>query len=124
MLELLAMVFAKEADRAEVRVLIRGEIAESDVTFEVAVEFAGASDADTVAKDEDFEHHDGMEGRPATAVRLLIWIERVEAAFVIEMIDDVGDVGFEAVVFDPIRDVLREEVLLILIVSNKVRRHG
>src|SRR5699024_219803 len=39
--ELLAMVLAEEADRAEVRVLIRGEVAKSDVTFEETVEFAG-----------------------------------------------------------------------------------
>jgi len=121
--ELLAVVLAKEADRAEVRMLIRRKVAKGDVAFEESVEFAGTTDTDTVAVDEDLEHHDGMEGRPATAVRPIFWIERIEAALVVEMINDIGDVGFEAILFDPIRDVLRQEVLLILIVSNKVRCH-
>jgi hypothetical protein len=32
------------------------------------------------------------------------------------MIDNVGDVAFEAILFDPLRDVLRQEVLLLLVV--------
>src|SRR5699024_4009309 len=107
MLELLAVVLAEEADRAEVRVLIRGKVAKSDVAFEEPVEFAGTADTDAVAEDEDFQHHDGMEGRPATAVRPLVWVERIEPALVVKMIDEVGDVAFEAILFDPGRDVLR-----------------
>jgi len=123
-LELLAVVFAEETDGAEVRMLIRSEIAEGHVTFEESVEFPGAPDADRVAEDENFEHHDGMEGRPATAVRPIFWIERFKSALVVEMIDNVGDVAFEAILFDPLRDVLRQEVLLILVVSDEVGRHG
>jgi hypothetical protein len=115
-LELLAVVFAEETDGAEVRMLIRSEIAEGHVTFEESVEFPGAPDADRVAEDENFEHHDGMEGRPATAVRPIFWIERFKSALVVEMIDNVGDVAFEAILFDPLRDVLRQEVLLLLVV--------
>ncbi|UOO96782.1 hypothetical protein MUK72_14640 (plasmid) [Halococcus dombrowskii] len=122
-LELLAVVLAEETDRAEVRMLIRSKVAKSDVTFEETVEFAGTTDPDTVAEDENLEHHDGMEGRPATAVRPIFWIEGIEPALVVEMIDNVGNVAFEAIVFDPLRDVLRQEVLLILVVSDKVRRH-
>src|SRR5699024_10899577 len=122
--ELLAMVLAEEADRAEVRVLIRGEVAKSDVTFEETVEFAGTTDPDTVPEDEDLEHHDGMEGRPATAVRPICRIEGIKPALVVEMIDNVGNVAFEAILFDPLRDVLRQEVLLILVVSDEVGRHG
>ncbi|EMA52247.1 hypothetical protein C450_11776 [Halococcus salifodinae DSM 8989] len=51
-LELSAVVLAEEADRAEVRVLIRGKVAKSDVPFEEPVEFAGAADTDTVAEDD------------------------------------------------------------------------
>src|SRR5699024_11104007 len=116
-LELLAVVLAKETDRTEVRVLIRGKVAKSDVTFEETVEFSGTADTDTVAEDEDFQHHHGMEGRPATAVRPIFWVERIEPVLVVEMIDNVGDVAFETVLFDPLRDVLRQEVLLILVVS-------
>jgi hypothetical protein len=65
-----------------------------------------------------------MEGRPATAVRPIFWIERFKSALVVEMIDNVGDVAFEAILFDPLRDVLRQEVLLILVVSDEVGRHG
>jgi hypothetical protein len=65
-----------------------------------------------------------MEGRPPADVLLIIRIEGVKAALVIEMIDEVGDVGFEAVPFDPVRNILRQKVLLILVVSGKVGRHG
>nr|WP_263627935.1 hypothetical protein [Saliphagus infecundisoli] len=122
-LELLAVVLAEEADRAEVRVLIRGEVAKGDVTFEEAVEFPGAPDADAVAEDEDFEHHHGMGGRPRAAVLPIIRIEWVEPALVVEMIDNVRNVAFEAILFDPLRDVLWQKVLLILIVSDEVERH-
>ncbi|MEF8902924.1 MAG: hypothetical protein V5A29_03165 [Haloarculaceae archaeon] len=86
MLELLAVVLAKEADRAEVRLLICGKIAKSDVTFKQAVEFPRAADTDTVPEDEDFQHHHGMEGRPPAAVLPIVWIEGIEAALVIKMI--------------------------------------
>jgi hypothetical protein len=122
--ELIAVVLTKEADRAEVRVLICGKIAKSDVTFKETVKFAGAPDADTVAKDEDFEHHYGMEGRPSAAVLPIVWIEGFESTLVVEMIDNVGNVAFEAIFFDPLRDVLRQEVLLILVVVNEVGCHG
>jgi hypothetical protein len=121
--ELLTVVLAEEADRAEVGLLIRGKVAKRDVTFEETVEFAGAADADTVAEDEDFQHHHGMEGRPPAAVLPFLWIERIEPTLVVEMIDDVGDVPFEAILFDPLREVLRQEVLLILVVLDKVRCH-
>src|SRR5699024_9256412 len=65
-----------------------------------------------------------MEGRPATAVRPIFRIEGIEPTLVVEMIDNVGNVAFEAILFDPLRDVLRQEVLLILVVSNEVGRHG
>ncbi|GAB7092843.1 hypothetical protein JCM18237_31140 [Halorubrum luteum] len=123
-LELLAVVLAEEADRAEVRVLIRGKVAKGDVTFKQAVEFPGAADADAVAENEDFEHHHGMEGRPPAAVLPIVRIEWVKPALVVEMIDNVGNVAFETILFDPLRDVLWQEVLLILIVSDKIERHG
>nr|WP_232833786.1 hypothetical protein [Saliphagus sp. LR7] len=123
-LELLAVVLAEEGDRAEVRMLIRGEVAKGDVTFKEAVEFPGAPDADAVAEDEDFEHHHGMEGRPPAAVLPIVRIEWVEPTLVVEMIDNVGNVAFEAILLDPLRDVLWQEVLLILIVSDKIERHG
>jgi len=109
-LELLAVVLAKEADRAEVRVLIRGKVAKSDVAFEETVEFPRAADTDTVADDEDFQHHHGIEG--------------FESALVVEMIDNVGNVAFEAILFDPVRDVLRQEVLLVLVILYEVGCHG
>jgi len=62
-LELPAVVFSEEIDRAEVRALIRGEIAKGDVPFEKPVEFLGAPDTDAVALDKDLEHHHGTEGR-------------------------------------------------------------
>jgi hypothetical protein len=123
-LELLAMILAKKADRPEVRVLIRGKVAKSDVTFEETVEFSGAPNADTVAEDENFEHHNGMEGRPPTAVLPIFWIEGFDPVLVVEMIDNVGNVAFETVLFDPLRDVLRQQVLLILVVSDEVECHG
>nr|WP_232833844.1 hypothetical protein [Saliphagus sp. LR7] len=106
MLELLAVVLPKEADRTEVGLLIRSEVAKGDIAFEEAVEFPGATDADAVAEDENFEHHHGMEGRPPAAVLPIVRIEWVEPALVVEMIDNVGNVAFEAILFDPLRDVL------------------
>jgi len=122
-LKLLSVVLAKEADRAEVRLLICGKVAKSDVTFKQAVEFPRAADTDTVAEDEDFQHHHGMEGRPPAAVLPIVRIEGFESALVVEMIDNVRNVAFEAILFDPLRDVLRQEVLLILIVLDEIRSH-
>ncbi|MGN8213120.1 hypothetical protein [Halococcus salifodinae] len=65
-----------------------------------------------------------MEGRPPTAVLPIVWIEWFEPILVVEMIDNVGDVAFEAIFFDPLCDVLRQEVLLLLIVSDEVGGHG
>jgi hypothetical protein len=124
MLELLAVVLAEETDRAEVGLLIRGKIAKRDVTFEKPIEFAGAADTDTVAEDENFQHHHGMEGRPPAAVLPVLRIEGIKPALVVEMIDDIRDVAFGAVLFDPLRDVLRQEMLLILVVLDEVERHG
>jgi hypothetical protein len=42
----------------------------------------------------------------------------------VEVVDGVGNESFEAVLFDPLGDVLRKQVLLVLAVSDKVRYHG
>ncbi|PGF14485.1 hypothetical protein CP556_20425 [Natrinema sp. CBA1119] len=65
-----------------------------------------------------------MKGRSPTAVLPIFRIEGVEPALVVEIIDDAGNVAFEAIFFNPLRDVLRQEVLLILVVSDDVGRHG
>ncbi len=39
------------------------------------------------------------------------------------MINNIRNVAFEAIFFDPLCDVLRQEVLLILVVSDKIKRH-
>ena len=36
---------------------------------------------------------------------------------------DVGDAGFEAVLFDPVRDVLRQKVLLLLDITGGSLRY-
>jgi len=122
-LEIFAVVLAKEADCAEVRLLIRGKVAKSDITFEETVEFPRTTDTNTVAEDEDFQHHHGMEGRPPAAVLPIVRIEGFKSAFVVEMIDNVRNVAFEAILFNPLCDVLRQEVLLVLIVLDKIRSH-
>jgi len=121
--ELLAVVLAEETDRAEVGLLICSKIAKRDVTFEETVEFPGAADADTVAEDEDFEHHYGMEGRPPAAVLSWVRIEWIKPTLVVKIINNIRNVAFEAIFFDPLCDVLRQEVLLILVVSDKIKRH-
>jgi len=121
--EVLTMVFAEVANRAEVWLLIGSKVAESDVSFEQTVEFAGTTNADSVAEDEDFQHQDGVEGRPRAAVLPRFWIEWVETAFGVEVIDGVRDESFEAVFFDPIGEILWEKVLLVLIIFNKIMAH-
>jgi hypothetical protein len=64
-----------------------------------------------------------MVGRPPAAVLPWFWIERVEPTLGVEVIDRVRDVSFETVLLDPVSDRLRKEVLLILIVPQKIIRH-
>jgi hypothetical protein len=59
----------------------------------------------------------------STAVLPIVRIERIEPTLVVKMIDNVGNVAFETLLFDPLRDVLRQEMLLLLVVLNEVRRH-
>jgi hypothetical protein len=47
----------------------------------------------------------------------------VEAVVVVEIVECIGDEVFEAVLFDPFSDRFREEMLLILIVVDKVIGH-
>jgi hypothetical protein len=124
MFELLAMVFAKVADRPEVWVLIGGKVPEGDITFEQPIEFAGASDADRIAEDEDFQHQDRVEGRPAAAVLPGFWVEGFQLPFGVKVIDGIRNESLQTVFLDPVRDVLREEMLLVLVVFNKIMRHG
>jgi hypothetical protein len=65
-----------------------------------------------------------MVGRPPAAVLPWVWIKRVEPTLIVEIIDRVRDEPFEAVLFDPVRDRYRKEVLLVLVVSEKIIRHG
>ena len=51
-------------------------------------------------------------------------VERIEPSLGIELIDDIGDTLPEAVFFDLARYLLRQKVLLLLIVSDVIRRHG
>jgi hypothetical protein len=122
--ELLSMVFAKVANRAEVWLLIGGKIPKSDVAFKQSIQFTGASNADRIAEDEDFQHKDRVEGRPPAAVLPRFWVEGIESAFGVKVIDGIGDESLQTVFLNPVGDVLREEMLLVLIVFNKIMRHG
>jgi hypothetical protein len=122
-LEVLTVVFSEVADRAEVRLLIGSKVAEGDVSFKQSIEFAGAADTNSIAEDEDFQHQDGMEGRPPAAVLPGFWIEGIKSAFGVEVVNGVRDESFQAVFLDPVRDVLREEVLLVLVIFNKIMTH-
>lgn len=51
-------------------------------------------------------------------------VERYQASLLVEVVDAVGDKAFETVTFDPLGEVFRKEVLLILIVSDEVGRRG
>jgi hypothetical protein len=64
-----------------------------------------------------------VEGRPPAAVLPRFWIEGFEPAFGVEVVNSVRDESFQAVFLDPVRDVLREEVLLVLIIFNKIMAH-
>ncbi len=109
------MILAEEADRAEVGLLIRGKVAKGDITFEEAVEFSGVTDADTVPEDEELELHHEMEGRPPVTVLPWVRIEWIKPTLVVKVINNIRNVTFEVILFDSLCDVLRQEVLLILI---------
>ena len=64
-----------------------------------------------------------MEGRPPAAVLPGFWIERFESTFGVKIIDRVRDEPFEAIFLNSVGDVLREEVLLILVIFNKIMAH-
>lgn len=76
--ELVLVVFAKVADRAEVWLLVRSEISEVDVPFEKASKLAGASATNAVAEDENLESHHRIVGRPPAAVLPGVWIKRLK----------------------------------------------
>jgi hypothetical protein len=65
-----------------------------------------------------------MVGRPPAAVLPWVWIKRIEPTLIVEIIDRVRDEPFKAVLFDPVRDRFRKEVLLVLVVSKKIICHG
>ena len=71
-------------------------------------------------EDEDFQHQDGVEGRPPAAVLPRLWVDGIKSAFGVKIIDGIGDESLQTVFLNPVGDVLREEVLLVLIVSIKL----
>jgi hypothetical protein len=50
-------------------------------------------------------------------------LARLEPALLVEIVEHVLDKPFEAVLLDPVIDRFRQEVLLVLIVSDEVIRH-
>lgn len=60
--------------------------------------------------------------RPAPAVIAFLGIERLQAAFFVEVVDDIRDEHFEAVVLDLPGDRILQQVLLVLIVSDGIIR--
>lgn len=62
--------------------------------------------------------------RPATVLVGFLGVERFQPTFFVEIIDSVRDEPFETFLFDPLREILRQEVLLVLIVSDEVGCHG
>lgn len=124
MLKVLAVILAKVADGAEVWLLIRSEIPEGDVSFEKSVDFPGAADTLSVGEDEDFEQHDRMKLRSAPVFVSFLGIERLQAVVLVKVVDGIRNETFETVGFDPLGEILRKEVLLVLIVSDEVGCHG
>jgi hypothetical protein len=118
--EVISMVFAKLVDRTEVWLLISCKIAKRNISFKQSSEFSGASHTDRVSEDQDFQHHRRVEGRPPAAVLVRIWIEWFQSTFLIQEVDRIRDESFETVLFNPLRDVFWKQVLLILVVFNKV----
>jgi hypothetical protein len=58
----------------------------------------------------------------AAEVVALRRVEWCEPALLVEVVDDIGDEPLKAVLFDPVIDRFRQEVLLVLIVSDEVIR--
>jgi len=88
-----------------------------------AITFAGAADTNSIAEDEDFQHADGMEGRPPAVVISMIWIETFESVYGVSVVNGLRDESFQAVCVDPVGDVLREELLPISVIFNKSMVH-
>jgi hypothetical protein len=121
--EVLAMVLAKVSGGAEIRLLIGGKAAEGIVAFEQVVDPPGTANALRVGVDENFEQHHWMILRPTAIFVGLRWIKRLEQVVIIEVVDGVRDEAFETVLFDPLGEVFREEMLLVLIVLDEVGSH-
>jgi hypothetical protein len=64
-----------------------------------------------------------MVGRPPAAVLPGFWVERIEPPFAVKVINGVGDVLLETVLCNPVREILWEKMLLVLIIFNKIMRH-
>ena len=120
MLKVLAMGLAKIADGAEIRLLIGCKIAKSNITFQQTVDFPRTMKALCVGEGEDFEQHNRMKLRSISVFVSFLWVEWVQPILFIKVVNGVGDESFETVVFDPLREILRKEVLLILIVSDEI----
>jgi hypothetical protein len=65
-----------------------------------------------------------MVGRPPTVVLPWFWVEWIEPPFAVKIINSVRDVLLETVLRNPVGEVLRKKMLLILIIFNKIMRYG
>jgi hypothetical protein len=118
------VLFAEVADGAEVGLLVGGKEPKGDVAFQQSGELARASDAVTVPENEDLQEQSRLVGGVAPAA-LVVWlVERIEPALGVELVDEIRDEHFEAVVLDSVVERFRHEVLLVLIVWKEVVAHG
>lgn len=121
--ERLAVILAGVADGAEVWLLVGGDEPKSNVASEQAVELARAADPNKVVEAKNLNQQHRMVVYPFPAVVAFLGIERFESTLRVDEIDNVRDEHFEAIVLNPIGDRFRQEMLLVLIVSDEAIRH-
>ncbi|MFB6228337.1 MAG: hypothetical protein ABEH88_07185 [Halobacteriales archaeon] len=62
-------------------------------------------------------------GRAAPAIISGLWVERLKPPFDVKVVNRVRDESLGTVFFDPLVEVLRKEVLLVLVIFNKIVLH-
>lgn len=107
----------------EIRLLIRSEKAEGDITFKKP-EISGSYGCPSVGEDQDFEQHHRMKLWSATVLGGFFWVEWVQSILLVEIVQTVGDELLVIILSDPFREILRHQMLLVLFVSDEVGRYG
>lgn len=114
------MALTKAGDGRVIGGVVGGDEPARDVLFAAALDLARASLAAAVAVEEQGDHDLGVERRPAPPVLSTPGIERSQ----VHLVYDVDDEPGEVILFQPVVDRRRQQVVLIAITGDEVVGHA